>query len=113
VDVIGPTSHFFVSQRLRLHYVDWGNADRRAVGILLDGRAIPEVDAHGYPVSGDTLLILLNASAEDVPFLMPDAAGGTWQERVNTAGLPRPSARRPGKPVTLVARSSAVFVRMS
>jgi pimeloyl-ACP methyl ester carboxylesterase len=26
VDVIGPTSHFFVSQRLRLHYVDWGNA---------------------------------------------------------------------------------------
>jgi pimeloyl-ACP methyl ester carboxylesterase len=26
VDVVGPTSHFFVSQRLRLHYVDWGNA---------------------------------------------------------------------------------------
>jgi pimeloyl-ACP methyl ester carboxylesterase len=25
VDIIGPTSHFFVSQRLRLHYVDWGN----------------------------------------------------------------------------------------
>jgi pimeloyl-ACP methyl ester carboxylesterase len=26
VDVVGPTSHFFVSQRLHLHYVDWGNA---------------------------------------------------------------------------------------
>lgn len=25
MDVVGPTSHFFVSQRLRLHYVDWGN----------------------------------------------------------------------------------------
>jgi pimeloyl-ACP methyl ester carboxylesterase len=25
VDIVGPTSHFFVSQRLRLHYVDWGN----------------------------------------------------------------------------------------
>jgi pimeloyl-ACP methyl ester carboxylesterase len=23
----GPTSHSFISQRLRLHYVDWGNAD--------------------------------------------------------------------------------------
>lgn len=23
----GPTSHFYFSQRLRLHYVDWGNAD--------------------------------------------------------------------------------------
>ncbi|HEY5290268.1 MAG TPA: alpha/beta fold hydrolase, partial [Caulobacteraceae bacterium] len=26
-DPIGPTSHSFMSQRLRLHYVDWGNAD--------------------------------------------------------------------------------------
>ena len=25
MDIVGPTSHFFVSQRLRLHYVDWGN----------------------------------------------------------------------------------------
>ena len=24
-DIIGPTSHFFYSQRLKLHYVDWGN----------------------------------------------------------------------------------------
>jgi pimeloyl-ACP methyl ester carboxylesterase len=24
---VGPTSHSFISQRLRLHYVDWGNAD--------------------------------------------------------------------------------------
>ena len=25
-DDFGPTSHSFVSQRLRLHYNDWGNA---------------------------------------------------------------------------------------
>ena len=24
-DPVGPTSHSFMSQRLRLHYVDWGN----------------------------------------------------------------------------------------
>ena len=23
----GPTSHSYFSQRLRLHYVDWGNVD--------------------------------------------------------------------------------------
>ena len=28
MDIVGPTSHFFVSQRLRLHYVDWGNPSR-------------------------------------------------------------------------------------
>ena len=25
----GPASHTYFSQRLRLHYVDWGNADSR------------------------------------------------------------------------------------
>jgi pimeloyl-ACP methyl ester carboxylesterase len=25
VEILGPTSHYFISQRLRLHYVDWGN----------------------------------------------------------------------------------------
>lgn len=25
--ILGPTSHSFVSQRLKLHYVDWGNPD--------------------------------------------------------------------------------------
>jgi pimeloyl-ACP methyl ester carboxylesterase len=27
VEILGPTSHYYVSQRLRLHYVDWGNPD--------------------------------------------------------------------------------------
>jgi pimeloyl-ACP methyl ester carboxylesterase len=36
VDIVGPTSHFFVSQRLRLHYVDWGNATRPTL-VLVHG----------------------------------------------------------------------------
>lgn len=24
-EIVGPSSHFYISQRLRLHYVDWGN----------------------------------------------------------------------------------------
>jgi pimeloyl-ACP methyl ester carboxylesterase len=35
-DIIGPTSHFFYSQRLKLHYVDWGNHDA-PIAILLHG----------------------------------------------------------------------------
>jgi pimeloyl-ACP methyl ester carboxylesterase len=34
----GPTSHFFMSQRLRLHYVDWGNHDRPPLLLLHGGR---------------------------------------------------------------------------
>lgn len=37
-ELVGPTSRFFVSQRLRLHYVDWGNAGRPTVVLVHGGR---------------------------------------------------------------------------
>jgi pimeloyl-ACP methyl ester carboxylesterase len=37
-DLLGPTSHTFVSQRLRLHYVDWGNRDAPPLLLQHGGR---------------------------------------------------------------------------
>jgi len=37
-DIIGPTSHFFYSQRLKLHYVDWGNEDKPLAILVHGGR---------------------------------------------------------------------------
>lgn len=34
----GPTSHVYFSQRLRLHYVDWGNQDAPALLLVHGGR---------------------------------------------------------------------------
>ena len=34
----GPTSHSFIPQRLRLHYVDWGNAEAPPLILLHGGR---------------------------------------------------------------------------
>ncbi len=34
----GPTSHFYVSQRLRLHYVDWGNPGAEPLLMVHGGR---------------------------------------------------------------------------
>jgi pimeloyl-ACP methyl ester carboxylesterase len=34
----GPASHSYFSQRLRLHYVDWGNAGRPALVLIHGGR---------------------------------------------------------------------------
>ncbi len=36
--IIGPTSHYFYSQRLKLHYVDWGNADKPLMIMVHGGR---------------------------------------------------------------------------
>ena len=37
-DLHGPTSHTFVSQRLRLHYADWGNREAPPLLLLHGGR---------------------------------------------------------------------------
>ncbi|HEY7037344.1 MAG TPA: alpha/beta hydrolase, partial [Methylomirabilota bacterium] len=34
----GPASHTFFSQRLRLHYVDWGNEDKPPLLLIHGGR---------------------------------------------------------------------------
>ncbi len=36
--IVGPTSHYFYSQRLKLHYVDWGNAAKPLMVLLHGGR---------------------------------------------------------------------------
>lgn len=38
MEIVGPTSHFYVSQRLRLHYVDWGNAEAPTLVLVHGGR---------------------------------------------------------------------------
>jgi pimeloyl-ACP methyl ester carboxylesterase len=35
---LGPTSHYFYSQRLKLHYVDWGNPEKPPLLLLHGGR---------------------------------------------------------------------------
>jgi pimeloyl-ACP methyl ester carboxylesterase len=36
--LLGPTSHYFYSQRLKLHYVDWGNREKPLLVLLHGGR---------------------------------------------------------------------------
>lgn len=36
--VVGPTSHYYYSQRLKLHYVDWGNAEKLPLLLVHGGR---------------------------------------------------------------------------
>ena len=48
----GPASHTFFSQRLRLHYVDWGNAGK---SFIVSSHILHEVD-----VISDQVILLSN-----------------------------------------------------
>ena len=57
--VIGPTSHVFYSQRLKLHYVDWGNTDAPPLVLIHGGPGTTAVNwglgSAGVCVSSTTL----------------------------------------------------------
>jgi len=54
----------------------WNAPFVRSLGVLMVGNAIGDIDERGQLVSGDTLLILLNAHFESVPFVLPAAEEG-------------------------------------
>ena len=64
----------------------WHDENTRSLGMILAGAAVDTTDDEGKPLLDDTLLILMNAGAEDVPFRLPaTAAGGRWEFVLDTA----------------------------
>jgi glycogen operon protein len=88
------------------------NADFvRCLGMLLSGNAIGEVDERGERITGDSLLVLLNAHTDKVPFTLPPLeADQQWQRVVDT--IEEHAAERlfrPGSRYPLQGRSVAVL----
>jgi glycogen operon protein len=89
---------------------DWANGEGRTLGVLLDGDAILETDARGGRIVGDTLLILLNAGAIDLPVVLTKKKGPRWERLLDTAAPDGPALSLDrGATFVLVARSAAVF----
>ncbi len=64
----------------------WNAPFVRAIGMLLAGNALDEVDEHGRHLSGDMLLILLNAHHDTTPFALPtfNGKGKAWLRVIDT-----------------------------
>jgi glycogen operon protein len=89
----------------------WNAEFVRSIGMLLNGQAIEEQSEIGEPVVGDTLLVLLNAHSDKVPFTLPPRDGDQqWQRIVDTRD-PASSERafKPGSRYPLGGRSVTVF----
>jgi glycogen operon protein len=65
---------------------EWRDTTRQAFGYRLCGLAMDEVNERGEPITDDTLLVLFNAGAEKVQFVLPDAhPGNAWEMLVGTS----------------------------
>jgi len=92
---------------------DWGNPFARCLGLRLAGDAIDEVDDRGDRIIDDTLLILLNAHHEPIPFILPaHRARVRWELVLDTrepTGRRRQPLLRGGQTYALEARSLALL----
>ena len=70
---------------------DWHNPSNYAVGMLIYGGATDETDETGVPITGDTLLLIVNGGEREVCFFLPEpGSAGAWSELVDTAQRDRP-----------------------
>ena len=88
------------------------NADFvRSLGMLLSGHSIEEVSERGEPLTGDTLLVLLNAHSDKVPFTLPSLDPDQQWRRIADTFDPQSPERlfKPGARYPLQGRSVVVF----
>lgn len=71
---------------------DWA-ASVRSLGLRLAGDLIDEFDTHGEKIVGDTLLILMNAHHEPIPFVLPVVSHNhQWEVLIDTFSNERGAA---------------------
>ncbi len=93
---------------------DWNNPSARSLGIRMAGEAMDEVDEKGRRITDDTLLLLINAHYEPIPFTLPvGPSDSRWGLVLDTR---EPTGKRyrfqpveAGEPYDLESRSLALF----
>ncbi|NQV25383.1 MAG: glycogen debranching protein GlgX [Rhodopirellula sp.] len=105
--------HWLTPAAKPMTIADWEAGYARCVGMLLDGHMVEEYDANGTPLEGDTVLLLMNASEDDIPFTLPQLDETFyWLCELDTYYPTRRSKDlASGHVYRLKTRSMALFVR--
>ncbi len=119
--------HFFQGRRIRgsdikdlswfspsgeeMTDADWDAGFVKCLGVRLAGDLIGDVDERGEPIVGETLLLLLNAHHEPIPFALPATKPEHhWEVLLDTAETPSETKTRAGgEKYPLDARSLVVL----
>jgi isoamylase len=107
---------WFTSEADEMNDEQWNEGFLKAVTIFIGGGSI-EHSARGEEITDSDVLWLMNASGEDVPFTLPDAAWGkqwrcvldTTTGDVNSADVEPIDA---GAGLTMIGHSQMVFVHV-
>ena len=93
----------------------WQAGFVRTLGMQLSGSAIEEVNERGEPITGDTLLVLLNGHTDKIPFTLPPLEPEQQWQRVFDTFDPHTADRtfKAGARYPLQARSVAFFKILS
>jgi isoamylase len=104
---------FFEPSGKEMSDAAWNDPSVKCLGVRLAGDLINEVDERGETVKGDTLLLMLNAHWEEIPFTLPETTGGDiWETLIDTAEPDRSSAvfaRQEKETFPLYGRSLALL----
>src|SRR5262249_52972574 len=90
---------------------DWNAGFVKCLGVRLAGDLIGDTDEKGEPIVGDTLLVLLNAHHEALPFTLPPTKPEHHWERLLDTTEPAngPLTLQGGQQYPLQGRSLAVL----
>jgi isoamylase len=90
----------------------WNTEYARCLGMLLAGHIIGDVDERGDPITGDSMLVLMNAHYDVVRFKLPAFyRGQRWQRLFDTAVPETPGGRYPGGRLYDLQARSVVLMR--
>ena len=92
---------------------DWNSSLADAIGIFLNGAAMPSVDHRGEPIVDDSFLLLLNPSASTIDWVLPGPPmGERWVVELSSDDL-LSSALIRERTVEVLARSATVLRRIA
>ena len=93
---------------------DWTAGGVHSIGMCLNGDLIPDRDADGSSIHGNTLLVLFHSGSESITWDIPDAFGKQWEILFNTAEQQQrePSILNAPATLSLVDRSIVLLRRV-
>jgi glycogen operon protein len=93
---------------------EWFDTARRSLGMILNGDEIPDRDARGERIGGDTLMVLLHAGPAGIKWRIPASWGEVWKVLVDTAAPaeePETRSYQAGQSIDVLGRSLLVLKR--